>query len=184
MSSRNPLEQLRRLDRSSPDFHDQLCNVLYAREYERCVLTLQGDDLVWLVEYLDKVRCRIAIPRSPALMTVEALDILNPVSFAFQECLRELRSVCGTRMILPASYAFPSPLPSIGPRPIGWGGSGEVYEGTLDGSKVCIKPVRVYFNDESNAAAKVHHRRHYLSLSVDADETHRHSTRRLWCGNA
>jgi len=66
MSSPSPqvLQELHRLDKSSPDFHDQLCNVLYGQEYVRCVPNLQGDDLVWLVDYLDKVR-RVALPHSP-----------------------------------------------------------------------------------------------------------------------
>ena len=59
------LQQLHRLDRSSPDFHDQLCNVLYGEEYVQCVRNIKDDDLVWLVNYLDKVRCRVALPHSP-----------------------------------------------------------------------------------------------------------------------
>jgi len=59
------LQELHRLDRSSPDFHDQLCNVLYGQEYVRCVPNLQDDDLVWLVDYLDKVRRNVALPPSP-----------------------------------------------------------------------------------------------------------------------
>ena len=59
------LEQLRRLDKSSPKFHDQLSSILYGKEYQQCVPNLQGDDLVWLVDYLDKVRRHISIPRSP-----------------------------------------------------------------------------------------------------------------------
>jgi len=57
----NPLKQLRRLDRSSPKFHDQLSNVLYGEDYKQCVPNLQGDDLVWLVDYLDKVCRRIVV---------------------------------------------------------------------------------------------------------------------------
>ena len=53
------LQQLHRLSRSSSGFHDQLNNVLYGDEYVQCVRNLQGDDFVWLVEYLDKVRRRI-----------------------------------------------------------------------------------------------------------------------------
>jgi hypothetical protein len=64
MSSRNLLERLDRLDKSSSNFHDRLCNVLYAREYRQCLLNLQDDDLMWFVEYLDRVRCGIAIPRT------------------------------------------------------------------------------------------------------------------------
>ena len=62
MSSSPTLQQLDLLDRSSPDFHDQLSNVLYGQEYQQCIPNLQGEDLVWLVDYLDKVRCHIALP--------------------------------------------------------------------------------------------------------------------------
>ena len=56
------LEQLRRLDRSSSEFHDQLCNVFYGEEYQKCVPNLEGDDLVWLVDYLDGVRALLPSP--------------------------------------------------------------------------------------------------------------------------
>ena len=56
------LQRLHRLDRSSSGFHDQLSRVLCEEEYRQCAPNLQGDDLVWLVDYLDKVRCHVAIP--------------------------------------------------------------------------------------------------------------------------
>ena len=59
------LQQLHHLDRSSPDLNDQLSNVLYGEEYQKCVPNLQGEDLVWLVDYLDEVCCHISPPRSP-----------------------------------------------------------------------------------------------------------------------
>jgi len=67
MSSSSPpaLQQLHRLDRSSYGFPDQLSGVLHEEEYQRCAPNLQGDELVWLVEYLDKVRCHIALSNSP-----------------------------------------------------------------------------------------------------------------------
>ena len=49
------LQQLLHLDTSSPVFQDELCNVLYGEEYTRCVPNLEGDDLAWLVDYLDEV---------------------------------------------------------------------------------------------------------------------------------
>jgi len=64
-SSSSTLQQLHRLERSSPNFHDQLCNVLYGEEYVKCVSSIKGDDLVWLVDYLDEVRRRVALPHSP-----------------------------------------------------------------------------------------------------------------------
>ena len=59
------LQQLHHLDRSSPNFHDQLCNALHGEEYTQCLPNLQGDDLVWIIDYLDKVRRRVALPYSP-----------------------------------------------------------------------------------------------------------------------
>jgi tRNA (Thr-GGU) A37 N-methylase len=59
------LQQLDRLNKSSPDYPDQLCNIIYGEEYVQCVPNLEGDDLVWLVEYLDKVRRRVALLHSP-----------------------------------------------------------------------------------------------------------------------
>ena len=67
MSSPSPpaLQLLRHLDRSSPKFHDQLSNIVHGGEYQGCVSNLQGDDLVWLVDYLDEVRRRVALPHFP-----------------------------------------------------------------------------------------------------------------------
>ena len=59
------LQQFDRLNRSSPDFHDKLRDLLYGEEYKQCVPRLHGDDLVWLVGYLDEVRCRVSLPHSP-----------------------------------------------------------------------------------------------------------------------
>ena len=76
MSSSNPtaLQRLRRLDRSSPNFHNQLSNVLFGEEYGRSVPNLQGNDLVSLVDYLNKV-CRPISLLRPQLKRVQALDI-------------------------------------------------------------------------------------------------------------
>ena len=59
------LQKLCDLDRSPPGFHDQLSNVLYGEEYVRCVTGLQGDDLRWLIDFLDEVRQRVFLPRLP-----------------------------------------------------------------------------------------------------------------------
>ena len=63
------LQQLRRLKPSSPDFHVQLNGVFCEQEYARCVLNLQGDDLAWLVGYLDKARRHVSIPYSLSAKT-------------------------------------------------------------------------------------------------------------------
>ena len=64
-SSLPVLQQLGCLNGSLPGFEDQLCNVLYGEEYTRCAPTLQGNDLVWLVDYLDNVRHLVTLLHSP-----------------------------------------------------------------------------------------------------------------------
>ncbi|KAF9644325.1 hypothetical protein BDM02DRAFT_3263623 [Thelephora ganbajun] len=121
------LQELNRLDTSSPDFHNQLYDLLYGKDCKQCVPNLQDDDLVWLVDYLDK-------------------------------CLRELRSICGTREILPTSYTISPHLLNISSNPFVQGGFGDVYQGTLDGSEVCIKRVRVYTQDGPQKVTKTFYR--------------------------
>lgn len=64
-SSSPALQQLHSLDKSSPGFCDQLCNLLYGEEYVRCALDLQDDDVLWLVDYLDKVSRCVTLLHSP-----------------------------------------------------------------------------------------------------------------------
>ena len=148
------LQQLRRLDRSSPGFHDQLSNVLNSKQYERTVPNLQGDELVSLVDYLDQV-CHPISPPPSLLKRTQALDVLDPASSGFRKCLRELRNTCSTEMILPTSYTPSSSLLKIGHHPVASGGPGDVYEGTLGGSRVCVKRVRVYSKDGPEKATRV-----------------------------
>jgi hypothetical protein len=149
------LQQLHLLDTSSSGFHDQVSNVLYGEEYRQCVPIIQGDDIVWLVDYLDRVRRRTALPRSP-LKPSKALDSLDSASPGFRKCLRELRSTCGTRVVLPTSHTLlPSDL-DIGHHPVASGSSADVYEGALNDSKVCVKRIRVYSKDGPEKAIKVY----------------------------
>jgi len=56
------LQHLCSLDESISDFQDQLCSVLCGEEYAQCVPDLKDKDLMWLVDYLDKVPHYFAIP--------------------------------------------------------------------------------------------------------------------------
>ena len=58
------LQNLHRLDFSSLDFQDQLCDALSGQEYVRCIPDLEEGALVWLANYLDEVFCSFAIPSS------------------------------------------------------------------------------------------------------------------------
>ena len=151
------LLQFRHLDRSSPNFDDQLRNVLYGSEYDKYALNIQGDDLMWLVNYLDEVRCRVSPPHS-LLKPAQALDCLDPSGPAFRKCLRELRSICGVGGILPTSYILPPHHLNVGSEPFGFGEWGDEYEGTLDGSRVCVQRIRVYPREDPQKAAGVRYR--------------------------
>jgi len=65
MSPFDLLGQLRHLNQSSLEFPDRLTNLLHKQEHRTSVASLQGDDLAWLVEYLDNVRLRITRTDSP-----------------------------------------------------------------------------------------------------------------------
>ena len=161
MPSRSPLEQLRSLDESSLEFQDQVSNILAGKQFKDWVPTIQDDDVVGLVDYLDKVRRRFSLA-SFLLILPKALDTLDPAGSAFRRCLRELRHVCGTRTILPPSYTLSSQILRVGPHPVAAGGSGDVYKGTLNGLRVCIKRVRIYSKDGPKKATKVRYRRHHF----------------------
>lgn len=49
----------------------------------------------------------------------------------------------------------------VDPDPTTSGGFGDVYQGTLDGSSVCIKRVRMY-RDSLQRVTKVRRRRYYF----------------------
>ena len=55
MNPPGPLLQLRDLDRTSLQFHEQLGTLLSSDEYQKIISELDGEDLTWLVEYLDDV---------------------------------------------------------------------------------------------------------------------------------
>ena len=160
MTSTGLLHQLHILNRSSSTFHDKLSSILYGEEFRENAPNLETDGLVWLVDYLDKVRPRVSLLRYP-LKQPQALDTLDPASPAFRKCLRELRNLCGTRMILPTSYTLLSLLLTIGRQPVASGGSGDIYKGTLSGSAVCVKRVRVYSKEGPKKATKVRHQCHH-----------------------
>ena len=55
MNPSDILNQLHDFDKASPQFHKHLSGFLRSKEYRSAVPSLQGEDLAWLVEYLDSV---------------------------------------------------------------------------------------------------------------------------------
>jgi hypothetical protein len=153
MSPHNPLNRLRRLDRSSPKFHDQVSNILSGEEYKQWVPNIQGDDLVGLVDYLDKVR----LPRLASLLPAQATVTGSRCSRPFQFRFPEVSARTQKDMRLQERYCqHPYTLSSqdlasvVGLLPRGV--LAMCIEGTLSGSRVCVKRVRVYSNDSPTPA--------------------------------
>ena len=86
----------------------------------------------------------------------QVLHHLDPSTPTSRKCLRELRTICGARVMLPTSYILSSQHLEVDSEPFTSGGSGDVYKGTLDGSKICVKRVRMYSRDVEKTTAKVH----------------------------
>ena len=86
MTPSNLLQKLRDLDRTSPDFHNQLTDFLRGKEYRDAVPSLQGEDLAWFVDYLDNVGLRTVSLRSTFTAGTDPLQYLRS-----QQC-----SVLGT----------------------------------------------------------------------------------------
>ena len=69
MSTHNVLKQLHNLDRTSSQFHKRLSGLLRSERYRSAVPNLQGEDLAWLVDYLESVSIQ-TIPLKSAPDTV------------------------------------------------------------------------------------------------------------------
>jgi hypothetical protein len=55
------LQQFNRLDKNSPQFPDQLANLLDKEGLKDYISIFRDEDVVWLVEYLDEVCLSIAL---------------------------------------------------------------------------------------------------------------------------
>ena len=74
--------------------------------------------------------------------------------------MRELRHICGARKTLPTSSALSSQVLLISNQPVASGGSGDVYEGTLNNLRVCVKRIRVYAKDSAGEPPDVRNLRY------------------------
>ena len=61
------LKRLYDLDDSSPAFQDELFDVLIEDKFAQWEPNFQGEDLVWLIDYLDRVSRRVSFLRIPLM---------------------------------------------------------------------------------------------------------------------
>ena len=60
-----------------------------------------------------------------------------------RRCLHKLRTICSHHAIMPSSYTISDDLTQVGDDPVADGGFSEVWKGTYNGRKVCIKNLKV-----------------------------------------
>ena len=77
MTPPNLLQKLRDFNKTSPDFHSQLTDFLRGNEYQDAVPSLQGEDLDWLINYLDNVSHRTVSLRSAFTAGTDPLRYLR-----------------------------------------------------------------------------------------------------------
>ena len=146
------MQTLRDLDKTSPHFHNQLIDSLRGKAYQDVVSSLQGEDLVWLVNYLDNVSLHnvSSYPHSPLVQVL--CETSDPSSVPFREPLDELEKICGVKNVLPEACTLSDSL------------LGCVYEGTFNGSKVRIRRVRTHPKGDPQKVKEVCTPRHVFPL--------------------
>ena len=76
MSTHRVLKQLHGLDRTSSQFHKRLSGLLRSEGYRSAVPSLRGEDLAWLVDYLESVSLQTIFSKSvPNTVTVLGSDV-------------------------------------------------------------------------------------------------------------
>ncbi|KAF9789176.1 kinase-like domain-containing protein [Thelephora terrestris] len=71
------------------------------------------------------------------------LDGLDPAGQPFRKCLHILQKLCASKMMLPSSYEVSGKLSFNSTDAIAYGGFCDVYDGSLDLERVCVKRLRV-----------------------------------------
>jgi len=101
----------------------------------------------------------------------QILDGLDPTCSPFRKCLYELQKTCSSRTILPATYEVSGALTLSTTEVAAYGGFCDVYKGSLDGSDVCIKRLRISATGDRALVKQVPH---HCSLRL-----HRHALTNL-----
>ena len=145
MATSQVLQHLYSLDTSSPDLPRYLHCLIQHDEEEQYLCSLEGLELIRVVNFLDDV---CPFPLASLLLqvvkkTAQILGVAPIVDDVFQRCLHKLRAICSRHAILPSSCTISGHLARVGDSPVALGGFSDVWEGLHNGTRVCIKHLRV-----------------------------------------
>ena len=147
-------QRFRRLNKTLLRSPDQQTNIPHELGHSGCLANAQDDRSLRWIEQLDDVHPRVAFA-DLLLNTTQALSTLHPTSRAFGDYLRKLMAVCGRLEVVPQSHMLlPTLLETTG-WPIAARGSCDAYEGTYNGSKVCVKRLRIYSGERQKNVKNV-----------------------------
>ena len=117
----------------------------------------------------------------PSLITPQILDSPYCTGGSSRRCLRLLRKICSSWMVLPPTYVLSGKLSVPATQPVAFGGFSDIFKGTLSGESVCVKRLRISTTGDLVAVKQVT-AFHAFQLS-NPDKSPRHFARRPWCGN-
>jgi len=155
MATLQVLQHLYSLDTSSPDLPRLLDGLIWHDERDQYLSTLHGSELVRLVDFLDKVGALPSAILPGTKQTFQVLGVIPNTDEVSRRCYHKLQVICGHHTILPSSYTISGhDLTRASDRQRRSGGSADLWEGTYEGGKVCVKELRVSL-DASKILTKV-----------------------------
>ena len=148
MSTPWNLHRLYLLDPSSLDFLRHLYSLIRHDKEEQYSTSLQGSQLVRLVDFLDEVRAVPSAFHQFTKRTPQALSAVSVNDDISRQCLHRLQAICGHHATLPSSYIISGGIVRVGDGPIALGTIAEVWEGAYHSKRVSIKCLSVPLNDD------------------------------------
>ena len=125
------------------EFPNALTTMLASQEGMNTAVSLQGDDVLALVDILDQVGREIIIG-APFDHIGQAFEAPNMQIDLRRKSVRTLRRVCGSQTILPRSCILSENISKEGDTPFASGGFTDVWKGRHNGNRVCIKTLPAY----------------------------------------
>ena len=148
MNTPQLLQHLYSFNTFSPEFSRCLDNLIESDEEDHYLLSLQGSELTRLVDFLDGVRF---LPSPPSFQltkkTLQVLGVIPVTEDISGRCLLKLQDICSRHRILPSSHIISGGLVKVDDYPVTATGCSNVWKGTHNGAKVCIKSPRISEKD-------------------------------------
>ena len=148
MPTSEVLQHLYSFNTFSPEFSRCLDSLIQSDEEDHYLSSLQGPELTRLVDFLDRVRVLPSASFLPAYeKTLQALGIVPVTEDVSRRCLNKLQALCSHHGVLPSSHIISGGLVKAGDCAIAATNLSDVWEGTFNGAKVCIKSPRITLRD-------------------------------------